>query len=88
MQKRPGAFRRRGVSLLLLNGDGAVLGQLLLHILGHGDGQDAILKLGADVLRLHRIAHIEAAAARAGVALLTDVLALLIRLVLVRPLTA
>ena len=37
----------------LLDGNAAALGQLLLHRLGHGDGQDAVLKLGADILRLN-----------------------------------
>ena len=56
--------------------------------LGLGDEQlqNAVLILGLHILRLHILAHIEAAAEGTGVTLLADITALLILLVLVQSL--
>ena len=58
----------------------------LLHRLGQGDLQDAILKLGGHILGLHLLTHIEAAAALTGVALPAQITAILLLLVLIQAL--
>ena len=72
--------------MMLLDRDDLLLRQLLLHVLGNAQAQDAAFVFGADVLGLDVGAYIEAAAAGAGVALLADVLTVLIGLVLIQAL--
>ena len=66
--------------------DGVVFGQGLLGGLGHADLQNAIFKLGGEILGLYALAHIEAAAAGTGITLLADITALLILFVLIQAL--
>ena len=56
----------------------------LLLLLGQMEGQDAVLIPGMDVLLLHMLPYIEAAAHASGIALTPDVSALLVLLVLVQ----
>ena len=54
--------------------------------LGHGQSQNAILILGADILGTDVLAHVEAPAANAGVTLPAEILAVAVSLVLVQTL--
>lgn len=71
---------------LLFNRNRRIPGQFFLYLLGKRYSQDTILKLGGHIPGFNPFAHKEAAAAGAGVPLLTDVLALLIFLVFVQSL--
>ena len=59
--------------------------QLLNH-LGQSNLQNAVLKLSGDILGFHMIAHIEAAAALARIALTAQITAVLFLLILVQAL--
>ena len=78
---------RTGRELLLQSADvnGVAARQFLFRMLGQSQHQNAVFILGGDILGLH-IAHVEATAARAGIALLADILALLVLRVLVQTL--
>ena len=67
----------------LLDGNDIALRELLLCGLRQRDLQDAVFELCTDILRLQTLADVEAAAHRARVALLPDVAALLVGIVLV-----
>ena len=73
-------------AILSFDGNRGGLGQLLLLTSRQREFQDAVLKPGGHVLGLHTLAHIEAAAAGAGVPLLADIPARLVRFVLVQAL--
>ena len=55
-------------------------------LLGDGQLQNAVFKLGGHLAGLHVLAYIEAAAASTGIALLANILALLVALILVQAL--
>ena len=76
----------RAPAIWSLNGDSGLSRHLLDLGLGDEQLQNAVLILGLHILRLHILAHIEAAAERTGVTLLADITALLILLVLVQSL--
>lgn len=76
----------RGGRSNLFDRDGRGLRQLLLVGLGDRQTQDAVLVLGGDVFRGDVLPDVEAPAAGTGVALLADVLAVLVLLVLVQTL--
>ena len=78
----PGRFR----AVLSVDGNRGGLGQLLLLASRQREFQDTVLKLGGHILGLHAFAHIEAAAAGAGVPLLTDIPARLVRFLLIQDL--